>query len=151
MNKQHLVEQLDRTTGRLRDLTDDAVLIPDGFGDMTDQVVDLVKQVLAGCDPSRSVVRAGHAVGVVVIPLSNPNYHDYEIGQPCVIHHLGIDGDATALKMDGTIGEQYFPREPGSYRLATRTEIETFVDGLVGELVVVPYTKRRPIIIYVRE
>lgn len=83
-----------------------------------------------------TIFRAGH----VVVPLSNPNSHNYTIDHPCLIY---TDGDV-AVKSTAVIGN-HLPSQSGATRLAKVEEIiamfiaiegnVTFLGGLSKELV----------------
>lgn len=71
-----------------------------------------------------------YPVGVIVVPLSNPNCHNYTQDQPVMV--WTTDGRVKALRMDGSVGN-YLPNrttQAEATRFATPAEAKTFVDAL---------------------
>lgn len=69
----------------------------------------------------------GFSNGMVVVPLTNPNEHDYELEEPVLV----VDEDESlALKSDGTLGN-HLPHDDDATRFATSEEIDRFYDSLL--------------------
>jgi hypothetical protein len=67
-----------------------------------------------------------------IIPVSNPNGHNYTFGEPIVIV-LGSSGkESRCLRTDGTVGNMYNMGEKHS-RIASDSEIDGFISEVFDE------------------
>lgn len=85
-------------------------------------------------EPEAVCIKIGYKVGMAVVPLENPNDHNYEIGKPVLIISIDGDNDAKALRSNGSIGN-FLPRDsrnPHAVRLATNEEIEAYYDQIAA-------------------
>jgi hypothetical protein len=68
-----------------------------------------------------------YEVGMVVVPLNNPNGHNYPIGKPCLVTHTEEGGNSWATRMNGGTGNCLPAFNYRNIRRATKEEIELFV------------------------
>ena len=107
-------------------------IINGDFGCHNDSVKKLVEDIFreAGIQKTVSFAvgkEARYKVGMVVVPLSCPNSHDYELNKPCMI----IEGNR-AIKMDGSYGNNLpvLGLNEEHVRLASVDEIKLFAEAV---------------------
>ncbi len=74
----------------------------------------------------------GYKTGSVVIPLSNPNGHNYNLNEPLLLHSK--NGSNLGILSIGRFGNTTLPMSyPGAWRYATVEEVAKFLDSRTPE------------------